>query len=640
MNDLAVIKPQADCFNPLQQWAEAGLVFYTESLTQEATAQLPSGVHFQTLTRDIEAQWENLNGRASCLIQTLNLSPAEVFVLFITGMMETQPRIAFAINELQQPSDQARLSIHLMLDMVQFLFPDTTDWDVLDLINTPLFNESVITVSGSGPLSLQGLAISVPLWSVLKSKHNRWQGVQELDSHERELLPAATRKMLPDLCKKLTSSEFLILRGQEHSGRSILAAELGLLSGYRAMRIPYQNWQEEPQLRLAAAIAGWLPVITLPDVPGENYKLVNSGYQTPAIVITGIHTCVIANCCYNYALPMPDSTLRQKLWNKHVEDQSLAEKLAGSALLSGPMIKHIGEQITPSEGSSGTNQEQQIRTWRSLNIAPGLTQLAQAVTKDIPKEAVIFPTLINEHLDDLIARALQRESLYRKLGDTLTANQNPGLRALFVGASGTGKTLAASYIASQIGAPLFRVDLGSVINKYIGESEKNLGRLLDYAAATDTILLFDEAESVFGNRTDARSSNERFANNLTNYLLSRIETHPGIVILTSNHRDRIDPAFNRRLEIIIDFPQPGFNERLALWGSHMGQRSPDDDFLKALASHCDLSGGQIRNAVLSAAANSPDSEALSKTAIIKAISREYQKLGKSLPAALQSHGVM
>ena len=640
MNDLAVIKPQADCFNPLQQWAEAGLVFYTESLTQEATAQLPSGVHFQTLTRDIEAQWENLNGRASCLIQTLNLSPAEVFVLFITGMMETQPRIAFAINELQQPSDQARLSIHLMLDMVQFLFPDTTDWDVLDLINTPLFNESVITVSGSGPLSLQGLAISVPLWSVLKNKHNRWQGVQELDSHERELLPAATRKMLPDLCKKLTSSEFLILRGQEHSGRSILAAELGLLSGYRAMRIPYQNWQEEPQLRLAAAIAGWLPVITLPDVPGENYKLVNSGYQTPAIVITGIHTCVIANCCYNYALPMPDSTLRQKLWNKHVEDQSLAEKLAGSALLSGPMIKHIGEQITPSEGSSGTNQEQQIRTWRSLNIAPGLTQLAQAVTKDIPKEAVIFPTLTNEHLDDLIARALQRESLYRKLGDTLAANQNPGLRALFVGASGTGKTLAASYIASQIGAPLFRVDLGSVINKYIGESEKNLGRLLDYAAATDTILLFDEAESVFGNRTDARSSNERFANNLTNYLLSRIETHPGVVILTSNHRDRIDPAFNRRLEIIIDFPQPGFNERLALWGSHMGQRSPDDDFLKALASHCDLSGGQIRNAVLSAAANSPDSEVLSKTAIIKAISREYQKLGKSLPAALQSHGVM
>lgn len=640
MNDLAAIKPQADCFNPLQQWTEAGLVFYTESLTQDATAQLPSGVHFQTLTRDIEAQWKNLNGRTSRLIQILNLSPAEVFVLFITGMMETQPRIAFAINELQQPSDQARLSIHLVLDMVQFLFLDTTDWDVLDLINTPLFNESVITVSGHGPLSLQGLAISVPLWSVLKSKHNRWQGVQELDSHERELLPAATRKALPDLCKKLTSSEFLILRGQEHSGRSILAAELGLLSGYRAMRIPYQNWQEEPQLRLAAAIAGWLPVITLPDVPGENYKLVNSGYQTPAIVITGIHTCVIANCCYNYALPMPDSTLRQKLWYKHVEDQSLAEKLAGSALLSGPMIKNIGEQITPPEGSSGVNQEQQIRTWRSLNIAPGLTQLAQAVTKDIPKEAVIFPTLINEHLDDLIARALQRESLYWKLGDTLTANQNPGLRALFVGASGTGKTLAASYIASQIGAPLFRVDLGSVINKYIGESEKNLGRLLDYAAATDTILLFDEAESVFGNRTDARSSNERFANNLTNYLLSRIETHPGVVILTSNHRDRIDPAFNRRLEIIIDFPQPGFNERLALWGSHMGQRSPDDDFLKALASHCDLSGGQIRNTVLSAAANSPDSEVLSKTAIIKAISREYQKLGKSLPAALQSHGVM
>jgi len=177
------------------------------------------------------------------------------------------------------------------------------------------------------------------------------------------------------------------------------------------------------------------------------------------------------------------------------------------------------------------------------------------------------------------------------------------------------------------------------MNKYIGESEKNLGRLLDEAAAADCVLLFDEADSVFGTRTDPRSSGERFANNLTNYLLSRIESHPGIVILTTNHKDRIDPAFNRRLEIIIDFPLPGFNERLALWKSHLGDRSPDDNILRSLASHTDLAGGQIRNAVLTAAAHQAgQTEAISAAVLITAISREYQKLGRSLPAALQNLG--
>jgi hypothetical protein len=636
MNDLALIKPQTDCFTTLRQWVEAGLASYIESLSRDSSSQAEN---FNALSSSLRQQWQSLNGRTGLLAKRLNLSQAEVFLLFLIGMTETQPRIAFAINELQQPSDQAGLSIHLTLDIIQTLFPETEHLDAFDLINTALFTESVISTSGDGPLSMRGLVISLPFWSVLKD-NDHWQGVDSLPSHHRELLPTATRQALPALCKQLAMNQFLVLRGQKHSGRTILAAELAMLSGYQAMNIAYKDWQEQPQLRLAAVVAGWLPVIQLPDLPGERYQPAPGVQDTPTVLITGIQTSVVTERSYHYLLPMPELELRHQLWNKYVQNEDLAEKLAGSALLSGSMIKSIGEQTNTLEDISGLTQEQQIRRLRALNIDPGLSQLAQAVTRDIPKKAVIFSPLINEHLNDLTARALQRESLYRKLGDTLSVSQNSGLRALFVGDSGTGKTLAASYIASQIGAPLYRVDLGSVINKYIGESEKNLGRLLDYAAATDAILLFDEAESVFGNRTDARSSNDRFANNLTNYLLSRIETHPGIVILTTNHRDRIDPAFNRRIEIIIDFPQPGFNERLALWLSHTGGRSPDKDFLKALASHCDLTGGQIRNAVLSAAANSPDSELLSKTAIIKAISREYQKLGKSLPAALQNHGVM
>ncbi|MEC8525371.1 MAG: AAA family ATPase [Pseudomonadota bacterium] len=642
MNDLAVIRPQTDQFHSLQQWVELGLAAYIESLTQESLAQesLAQVDAFEQQRIVFEQQWHALEGRTGKLIRQLNLSQTDVFLLFLTGMMETQPKVAFAITELQQPSDQARLSIHLMLDILQTLFPATQQWDALDLIHRPLFDESVISLSGDGPLSLRSLSISIPLWSVLKNNRNQWQGTSQLIDSHRALLPDETRKRLTSLCQHLTTHPFMVIRGQNNSGQSILASELGLLAGLDPINIPYELWQEQPQLRLASAIADWLPVITLPDLPGESYEPKAPVGDSSAVLISGVQTSVVIRVGYHYTLPMPDPQQRSELWQEHVKDKSLSEKLAGSALLSGPMIQRIGRQSKSSEDMPDMHQERHIRMLRAQNIDPGLSQLAQVVTRDIPKSAVVFPKLINEHLDDLIARALQRESLYLKLGQTLSANQNPGLRALFVGDSGTGKTLAASYVATQIGAPLYRVDLGSVINKYIGESEKNLGRLLDYAAATDTVLLFDEAESVFGHRTDARSSNERFANNLTNYLLARIENHPGIVLLTTNHRDRIDPAFNRRLEIIIDFPQPGFNERLTLWKNHMGQRSPTEDFLKALASHCELSGGQIRNAVLCAAANSSDDAVLSERAIVRAVAREYQKLGRSLPAALQNQGMM
>jgi SpoVK/Ycf46/Vps4 family AAA+-type ATPase len=228
----------------------------------------------------------------------------------------------------------------------------------------------------------------------------------------------------------------------------------------------------------------------------------------------------------------------------------------------------------------------------------------------------------------------------------MQASQNTGLRALFVGESGTGKTLAASYLATRLGAPLYRVDLGAVMNKYIGESEKNLGLLLDQAAASDVILLFDEADSLFGSRTDAKQTGERYANNLTNYLLARIETHSGIAILTTNSRERIDPAFNRRIEVIIDFPLPGFEERLRLWQSHLGSRAPSDAIIRNLASHCDLSGGQIRNTVLTAAGTQPErqspeqqepeGQAIDARRLIQAVRREYQKLGRSIPSALES----
>ena len=211
------------------------------------------------------------------------------------------------------------------------------------------------------------------------------------------------------------------------------------------------------------------------------------------------------------------------------------------------------------------------------------------------------------------------------------------MRALFIGPSGTGKTLAAGWIATRLGLPLYRVDLASVTSKYIGETEKNLAQLLARAEQAEVILLFDEADSLFGKRTDIDDANDRFANAQTNYLLQRIENYDGIVLLTSNSHARFDAAFARRLDFVIEFPPPGPDERRALWLSHLGDRTavaPAE--LNRLAALVDLSGGHIRNAVLAAAVHARRaSRPIAFADLVGVAETELRKLGRQTPVELR-----
>ena len=191
--------------------------------------------------------------------------------------------------------------------------------------------------------------------------------------------------------------------------------------------------------------------------------------------------------------------------------------------------------------------------------------------------------------------------------------------------------------SQRLGLPLYRVDLAAVTSKYIGETEKNLSQLLARAEQAEIVLLFDEADSMFGKRTEVKDANDRFANAQTNYLLQRIETYDGITILTSNSRMRFDPAFARRLDLVIDFPLPGPDERRSLWRSHLG---PDHELphaeLNKLAATAELTGGQIRNAVLAAAALARDGRRpIAHADLAQGLVAEYQKLGRQVPVELQ-----
>ena len=269
----------------------------------------------------------------------------------------------------------------------------------------------------------------------------------------------------------------------------------------------------------------------------------------------------------------------------------------------------------------------------------GLGALAELINDEIDDSALVVPSSLREELAALVVRCRLREQFSETLGPSIKARYRPSVRALFVGPSGTGKTLAAAWLATQLGIPLCRVDLSAVTSKYIGETEKNLSQLLSRAEQSEVVLLFDEADALFGKRTDIREANDRYANAQTNYLLQRMESYDGITVLTSNSRARFDAAFMRRFDAVLNFPPPGVDERRALWRTHLGQaHGLSAAELDLLASVVDFSGGQIRNAVLGAAvAAAQDGSTLEYRHVLNGITIEYRKISRQLPDDLKHH---
>ncbi|MEO8333807.1 MAG: AAA family ATPase [bacterium] len=211
-----------------------------------------------------------------------------------------------------------------------------------------------------------------------------------------------------------------------------------------------------------------------------------------------------------------------------------------------------------------------------------------------------------------------------------------GVRMLFAGPSGTGKTLAAEVLAHTIGVDLLVVDLARVVSKWIGETEKNLSDVFDTAERTQSVLLFDEADALFGKRTEVNDAHDRYANLETAYLLARLERFDGLAILSTNLRDNIDAAFTRRLEFVVDFDEPSVDERAAIWQCHIPATAPlaADVRIEELASLYPIVGGLIRNAsvaagFLASAADAP----ITRTNLVRAVQREYEKSGRAFPGA-------
>jgi hypothetical protein len=261
----------------------------------------------------------------------------------------------------------------------------------------------------------------------------------------------------------------------------------------------------------------------------------------------------------------------------------------------------------------------------------GLERLAHRVEPAVGWDDIVLPRAPKELLHELAARVRLRATVLETWGMKRGGRRGEGIAALFAGPSGTGKTMAAEVIAGEIGFDLYAVDLASVVDKYIGETEKNLDRIFNEAERVNGVLFFDEADALFGKRSEVRDAHDRYANVEVAYLLQRMEAFDGIVILATNLRSNVDPAFARRLDQLVDFPMPDAPHRLQIWEKALAPRVPRADGvdLAFCAQAFDLAGGNIRNVALAAAyLAAAEDRPVATPDLIRATEREYRKLGR------------
>ena len=345
-------------------------------------------------------------------------------------------------------------------------------------------------------------------------------------------------------------------------------------------------------------------------------------------------------------IPAADFTIQKKLWTLHLEgrfasrDDADLDALVAQFDLTPDQIAgavQMAEQQALARGAkNGLVDISDLIAACRRQSQPAFGRLAQKIPPLYTWEDIVLPEDVRAQLQEICQRVRHRQRVWAEWGFDRKLSQGKGVNALFAGPSGTGKTMAAEVIANELGLDLYKIDLSGVVSKYIGETEKNLDRIFSAAEHANAILFFDEADALFGKRSEVRDSHDRYANIEISYLLQKMEQYQGIAILATNLRQNLDESFVRRLAFTVNFPFPDEASRLRIWQGIWPEATPrsDDVDLSFLAKQFKLSGGNIKNAVLAAAFLAAEHGSEVRMAhLLQAIRREYQKMGKVIEEA-------
>jgi hypothetical protein len=339
--------------------------------------------------------------------------------------------------------------------------------------------------------------------------------------------------------------------------------------------------------------------------------------------------------------PAPGYAERLGLWSAALDGVAATgldlTAVSGKFRLTGGQIqdaaataRNIAHARTP--GAPQVTQDDLLAACR-LQSNRKLAALAQRITPHYTWHDIVLPAERMEQLREIADQVRYRAVVYEAWGFERKVAGGRGLAVLFAGPSGTGKTMAADVLAHDLGLDLYKIDLSTVVSKYIGETEKNLARIFAEAASSNAVLFFDEADALFGKRSQVRDAHDRYANLEISYLLQKLEEHEGVVVLATNLRKNLDDAFVRRLHATIEFPVPDVEDRRRIWEQIWPAAAPRDGYLDlgTLARQIELPGGNIRNiAVAGAFLAAADGGVVTMAHLVRATRREYQKMGKVL----------
>jgi len=340
---------------------------------------------------------------------------------------------------------------------------------------------------------------------------------------------------------------------------------------------------------------------------------------------------------YKMAFPIPGYTQRSALWSYYLGEapdgnQSILVSLAGQfALTSGQIQDSVAtaKDIATQEGRRIESKD--LFAAARAHSNPKLSNLAQKISPRYEWSDIILPGDQMQILREIINAVRSRPIVLEQWGIGKKLVSSSGITVLFAGPPGTGKTMAAEIIASELGLDLFKIELSSIVSKYIGETEKNLDRIFEEAQSSNAILFFDEADAIFGKRSEVKDAHDRYANIEVSYLLQRMEAYDGVTILATNLRTNLDEAFTRRLQFAVDFPFPEFEDRLRIWQSLFPSDAPHSNELnfELLATRFKLAGGNIRNVIVNAAyLAATNGGEITMEHLLHSTRRELQKMGR------------
>ncbi len=581
------------------------------------------------------------------LTDALGLSDLEVELLMLAGMPDEHEGYAAVLRTLH-PRQEPRASVGLA---AQLLCPgpgERSEFRAL-LESGAGVRRGALRATGDGPFFDRSLQPADGLWAALHGL-DAWpagMGRVEAKAHPHgleEWLASPAPALAVGALKENISCTLLVTADNEEAA---LHRALALVEHagrpHVAVALP-QGFDEETEklLSLHASLRGGVPIVKLSVTEGQPTPEAPSfaGHAGP-VVVCGRSGSVAARAgrpllTLDAERLSPKS--RREMWLSALPELSeqapfLAARYPVEPATAAEVASDVRLRASLKESVPATDDvAASIRARGAQVLSGGVKLLRPAATFD----DLVLPSDRMAQLREAIERLTLQARVFDEWEFLKGRTGARGVRMMFAGPPGTGKTLAAEVLAQALSVDLLLVDISRVVSKWIGETEKNLAAVFDAAERAQAVLFFDEADALFGKRTEVSDAHDRYANLETAYLLARLERFEGLCVLATNLRQNIDPAFLRRMEFVVDFHEPDREERHALWRCHVPTGAPlDDDVnLYELAALYPVVGGVVRNAAVAAAfLAASDGGPIMRSHFIHAIRREYEKAGRAFPGA-------